>query len=174
MINWLSRFFERRNHDNCCRNAVGVSDANIILDSFTREKSHYPVNALPSYDRLNGTREDGWCAELNDDEKWLQVDLEKVTKVYAVATQGDINGNEWVIYFKPAHSKSYEDLWPTYKGAKGLEVVRFGPKCPFKPGASNISWRSTVRFSSNRFELRNKSLLCSLIVRVRVVPRRTD
>ena len=91
-------------HDNCCRNAVGVSDANIILDSFTREKSHYPVNALPSYDRLNGTREDGWCAELNDGEKWLQVDLEKVTKVYAVATQGDINGNEWVIYFKPAHS----------------------------------------------------------------------
>ena len=89
-------------HDHCCRNAVGVSDANIILDSFTREKNHYSVNALPSYDRLNGTREDGWCAELNDDKKWLQVDPEKVTKVYAVATQGDINGNEWVIYFTPA------------------------------------------------------------------------
>ena len=144
------------------------------LTALRGKKNHYSVNALPSYDRLNGTREDGWCAELNDGEKWLQVDLEKVTKVYAVATQGDINGNEWVIYFKPAHFKSYEDLWPTYKGAKGLEVVRFGPKCPFKPGASNISWCSTVRFSSNRFELRNKSLLCSLIVRVRVVPRRTD
>ena len=51
-------------------------------------KSHYLVNALPSYGRLNGTREDGWCAELNDDEQWLQVDLGKVTELRTVAIQG--------------------------------------------------------------------------------------
>ena len=107
-----------------------------------RAKSHNKsdgYNALPSsYGRLNGNRGDGWCAEINDRDQWLQVDLGKVIEVCAVATQGDINGNEWVIDFKLAYSKSYEDGWSTYKKANGSEAVRFGPKCPFKPEASNI------------------------------------
>ena len=43
----------------------------------------------------------------------------------AVATQGDINGNSWVIDFKLAHSKSYEDGWSTYKDANGSEATLF-------------------------------------------------
>ena len=114
-----------------------------------RAKSHYQLNTLPSYGRPNGNRGDGWYAKLNDDEEQLQVDLGKVTEVRAVATQGDINGNKWMIDFKLqlAHSKSYEDGWPTYMDANGSEAVRFGPKCPFKPGASNISRFCMVRFS---------------------------
>ena len=65
-----------------------------------RAKSHYQLNTLPSYGRPNGNRGDGWYAKLNDDEEWLQVDLGKVTEVRAVATQGDINGNKWMIDFK--------------------------------------------------------------------------
>ena len=107
-----------------------------------RAKSHdksHGYNVLPSYGRLNGARGNGWCAEINDKDQWLQVDLGKIIEVCAVATQGDINGNEWVIDFKLAYSKSYEDGWPTYKEANGSEAVRFGPKCPFKHKASNIS-----------------------------------
>ena len=147
MLRWIeySNLLNAETHDNCHNNAVGVSDSSIILDSFMRAKSHNKsngYNALPSYGRLYGTRGDGWCAEINDSDQWLQVDLGKVTEVCAVATQGDINGNEWVIDFKLAYSKSYEDVWPTYKDSNGSEVVRFEPKCPFKPRTSNISWWS--------------------------------
>ena len=99
------------------------------------DKSH-GYNVLPSYGRLSGNRGDGWCAEINDKDQWLQVDLGKVIEVCAVATQGDISGNNWVIDFKLAHSKSYEDGFPTYKEANGSEAVRFWPKCL---GASNSS-----------------------------------
>ena len=122
--------------DNCFSNAVGVSDSSIILDGFLRASSHYQRNgyiALPSYGRLNGTRGDGWCAEKNDDNQWLQVDLGKIIEICAVATQGDISGNQRVIDFKLALSKSYEEVWPTYKDANDLEVVRFAPKYYFTP-----------------------------------------
>ena len=159
-------------YDNCYSNTIGVFNSNIILDSLMRSKSHNQVNTLPPYGRLNGTRRDGWCAKLNHDEQRLQVDLGKVIEVCAVATQGDINGNKWVIDFKLAHSKSYEDGWSTYKDANGLEAAFFRPKCPSKPKVSNISWCCMVRFSTKRFEPRNRSLLNSLIFRVGVIPRR--
>ena len=127
-----ANFWNAEAFDNCLSNAVGVSDSSIILDSFLRASSHYQSHgyiALPSYGRLNGTRGDGWCAEINDKDQWLQVDLGKIIEVCAVATQGDINGNEWVIDFKLAYSKSYEKVWPTYKDANDSEVVRFAPKC---------------------------------------------
>ena len=91
-----------------------------------RAKSHdksHGYNALPSYGRLNGTRGDGWCAEKNDKDQWLQVDLGKIIEVCAVATQGDINGNEWLIDFKLAYSKSFDGRWQIYKDANDLEVV---------------------------------------------------
>ena len=121
--------------DNCYSNTVRVSDPNIILDSFMTAKSHYNSSSYrPAYGRLNDTRGTGWCAGKDEKDQWLQVDLGKVIEVCAVATQGDVSGNEWVIDFKLAHSKSYEDGWPTYRDANGSEVVRFGPKCSFKPG----------------------------------------
>ena len=120
-------------HYNCYSTAVGVSNSNTFLDSFMRVKGHYQLNTLPSYGRPNGNRGDGWCTKLNDDEEWLQVDIGKVTEVRAVATQGDINGSKWVIDVKLAHSKSYEDGWPTYMDANGSEAVRFGPKFLLNP-----------------------------------------
>ena len=118
-------------YDNCYSNTIGVFNSNIILDSLMRSKSHYQVNTLLPYGRLNGTRRDGWCAKLNHDEQRLQVDLGKVIEVCAVATQGDINGNKWVIDFKLAHSKSYEDGWSTYKDANGSEAAFFKAKMSF-------------------------------------------
>ena len=61
----------------------------------------------------------------------------------AVATQGDITGNEWVIDFKLALSKSYGEVWPIYKDAKDLEVVRFAPKYCLTPG--NFSFYDGVQ-----------------------------
>ena len=121
-----AKFWNAEAFDDCFSKAVGVSNSSIILDSFMRAKSHdksHGYNALPSYGRLNGARGNGWCAEINDKDQWLQVDLGKIIEVCAVATQGDINGNEWVIDFKLAYSKSFDGRWQIYKDANDLEVV---------------------------------------------------
>ena len=41
-----------------------------------------------------------------------------------VATQGDINKNEWVLDFKLSYSAD-GNTWTTYKDGDGDEVVRF-------------------------------------------------
>ena len=80
--------------------------------------------------RLNGNRGDGWCAKegtRNDD--WLQVDFRKTVQVCTVATQGDINGNEWTTVFKLSYS-SDGNTWTTYKYANGTKEVRLRSKHP--------------------------------------------
>ena len=80
----------------------------------------------PGHGRLNGDRGDGWCAKeaaRNDD--WLQVDLGKTIEVCALATQGDVSGNEWTTAFKLSYSPDGTS-WTPYKDANSAEVVRYG------------------------------------------------
>ena len=86
--------------------------------------SHFSDTYLPAYGRLNGDRGDGWCAkESSGNDDWLQVDLGTTSQVCAIATQGDINGDEWVTQFKLSYS-SDGHVWTPYKDANGVEVVR--------------------------------------------------
>ena len=104
---------------------VGVSDTSIISDSQLTASSWHGIRFQAAYGRLNGNRGDGWCAEearRNDD--WLQIDLGNTIQVCAVATQGDINGNEWTTDFKLSYS-SDGNIWTTYKDSNGTEMVRF-------------------------------------------------
>ena len=105
-------------------NPVGVSNQSIIPDSHITASSQYSSSYKPAYGRLNGTRGDGWCSAVsNSSSDWLQVDLGKLTQVCAVATQGDVNGNEWTTDFKLSFSSDGKK-WKTYKNAKGGEMVR--------------------------------------------------
>ena len=109
----------------CFDNAVGVSSPSIIPDSFMRASSAFGDSYQPSYARLHGDRGDGWCA-LDDDDTpsdWLQIDFGKTIEVCGVATQGDINGNEWVTEFELSFSSS-GDSWETYKNINGVNMVR--------------------------------------------------
>jgi len=80
----------------------------------------------PAYARLHGDRGDGWCAlnayDIPND--WLQIDFGKTINVCGVATQGDINGNEWVEEFQLSFSPS-GDSWETYRNTDGVIMVRF-------------------------------------------------
>ena len=108
-----------------CTTPVGVSDTLKIPDYQLTASSRHGDGFQAAYGRLNGNRGDGWCAEearRNDD--WLQVNLGKTVQVCAVATQGDINGNEWTTDFKLSYS-SYGQKWTTCKYLNGTEVVRF-------------------------------------------------
>ncbi|KAL9952122.1 hypothetical protein ACROYT_G039331 [Oculina patagonica] len=107
---------------NCLARSVGISDQAIIPDNHMNASSQYRVGYQAAYGRLNGNRGDGWCAkEANRTDDWLLVDLGRTFKVCALATQGDINGNEWVTDFKLSYW-SDGNVWTTYKDANGVEV----------------------------------------------------
>ena len=75
--------------------------------------------------RLNDTRGDGWCSAVSDSNSdWLQIDFAKIIQVCAIATQGDVNGNEWVTDFKLSYS--YDgNTWTTYKDANDTDQVTY-------------------------------------------------
>ena len=90
--------------------------------------SQYGAKNLAAYGRLNDDRGDGWCAlEATRNDDWLQVDLGTPVDVCAFATQGDIDGNEWVKAFKLSYSSDGAN-WKTYQDASGTEVVRHNIK----------------------------------------------
>ena len=86
--------------------------------------SQYSSTYKPANGRLDGVRGDGWCAaDSNSTGDWLQVDMGIATQACAVATQGDISGDEWTTVFKLSFSSDGKN-WTTYKNANGTEVVR--------------------------------------------------
>ena len=108
----------------CFKNAVGVGNLSVIPDNQMSASSQYDDGYQAAYGRLNGDRGDGWCAlEAARNDDWLQVDLGKPVEVCALATQGDINGNDWVKAFKLSYS-SDGIYWKWCKDASGTEVVR--------------------------------------------------
>ena len=83
--------------------------------------SQYNYLYQAAYGRLNGGRGDGWCAKQADrNDDWLQVDLGKSIEACGLATQGDTDGNEWVVAFKLSYSSNGTN-WITY----GAGMVRF-------------------------------------------------
>ncbi|XP_068689627.1 lactadherin-like, partial [Montipora foliosa] len=87
-------------YEACFHHAVGVADPSIISDDQMTASSYYSSYWLPHYGRLNDTRGGGWAARLSSSvSDWLQIDFERTVQVCAVETQGDVDGNEWVIAF---------------------------------------------------------------------------
>ena len=79
----------------------------------------------PAYGRLNAA--DGWCANTNGSDEYLQVDLGQLYEVCGVATQG--GGPEydaidaWVTAFELLYSQDGKD-WKVYTDKTGHIVVR--------------------------------------------------
>ena len=108
-----------------CTTPVGISDTSVIPDSQLTASSYFDVHFQAAYGRLNGNRGDGWCAsEPSGTDDWLQVDLGTTFQVCAVATQGDVDGDEWITDFKLSYSSDGNN-WTTYKDSNNMEMVRF-------------------------------------------------
>lgn len=85
--------------------------------------SYFSSSWQPHYGRLNDTRGGGWSASKRaNPSDWLQVDFGRNVEVCAVETQGDVNGNEWVIDFYLSFS-SDGTSWTTYKYENGTQLV---------------------------------------------------
>jgi len=102
--------------------AVGVSNTGIILDSQITASSEYSSSYKPYYGRLHGTRGDGWCSKAsNNNNDWLQIDFGKTIQVCAVATMGDVNGDEWTTVFKLSFSTD-GNTWKMYRDKQNVEM----------------------------------------------------
>ena len=91
--------------------------------------SSYTTTNYSSYRAYNGrlhdTRGDGWCSAVPDSNSdWLQIDFARIIQVCAVATQGDVNGNEWVTDFKLSYS-SDGNTWTTHKDENDTDQVTY-------------------------------------------------
>ena len=121
-------FHQNISEVKCFDYPVGVSSPGIIPDN-QMAASSYTTTDYSSYRAYNGrlhdTRGDGWCSAVPDSNSdWLQIDFARIIQVCAVATQGDVNGNEWVTDFKLSYSTD-ENVWTTYEDANGTDQVTY-------------------------------------------------
>ena len=113
--------------EDCFFNAVGVVNPNKIADNQMTASTYYSPCCQPSQGRLNNKNKgtDGWCAATSKRvDEWLQVDFGKTYVVCAVATQGDVNGNDRVTDFKLSYSTDGL-FWNWYTDRNGTEEVSF-------------------------------------------------
>ncbi|KAL9974967.1 hypothetical protein ACROYT_G012079 [Oculina patagonica] len=81
-------------------------ESGAILDSQITASTVWDANHAAHQSRLHfkasGVMQGGWSARLNDNNQWLQVDLQQTTRVTRIATQGR-NGwspGQWVTKYK--------------------------------------------------------------------------
>ena len=57
------------------------------------------------YGRLNYVAGPSWCAQTNDNNPYLQIDLQSLHVICAVSTQGNSKADEWVETYSIQTSK---------------------------------------------------------------------
>ncbi|EDO27743.1 predicted protein, partial [Nematostella vectensis] len=87
-------------------------DSHVIPDNRFSATTIYDSRYHPYYARLNGSP--GWCRSGSSTSEYLQIDLNAVFVVCAVATQGASYGTEWVTSYKVQFSMDNQ-AWSTYR-----------------------------------------------------------
>ncbi|KAL9983324.1 hypothetical protein ACROYT_G005476 [Oculina patagonica] len=85
-----------------CQDPLGAENGDLLDLHFTASSDDGPEK-VPSKSRLNNARA-AWCAEENDNEQYLQVDLGRARTVSRVATQGHPVSTFWVTSYGLAYS----------------------------------------------------------------------
>jgi len=89
--------------------------------------SMWDGNHAPSQGRLYykppGGKAGSWSSRHNRVGQWIQVDLNRVTKVTGIATQGRTNANQWVTKYKLQYSSDGKSF-NNYEGGKVFAANR--------------------------------------------------
>ena len=115
-----------------------------------------------------------WCARHNNRNQWLQVDLGRTMKISGIATQGRQEADQWVtaywvLYgFDGVHFVRYKTWWSAIK--VNYRLMCFSLTMDLRPNHARVM--ACEHFSSC-VESRSISCLSSVIVRVRVVFRKS-
>ncbi len=86
-------------------------ESGAILDSWISASSEYSASLGTHLARLHLKRTassyGGWAALYNDNNQWLQVDLQQTTRVTRIATQGREDWPQWVTEYNYSMVKMY-------------------------------------------------------------------
>jgi hypothetical protein len=98
--------------------AFGMEDGKIENLQITSSSSSTGLH--PELGRLNA--KSCWSAGENDSHQWIQVDLGKERVVTAIATQGRMNAEEWVVSYEVWYSLDRE-TFEKYKINGEIKVI---------------------------------------------------
>lgn len=105
--------------------SLGIEDGR-IPDSALTASTIANANHAAKLARLNlaaGSGKAGsWCANKNDVNQWLQIDLKTPTTVTKVATQGRQDHNQWITSYSLSHSLA-GSFWVQYT-VRGKKKVK--------------------------------------------------
>lgn len=106
-----------------CTGALGMQDRSIPDTSITAS-SMWDANHGPGRARLGisrqGSKTGAWSAKANDKGQWIQVKLNKISKVTQFAMQGRQDYNQWVKTFTLQYSQD-GGLFEDYQGGNVLQ-----------------------------------------------------
>ena len=110
-----------------------MEDGAIIDDHITAssEWAKSVSNFRASNSRLNKPVNDvdsngGWCADVNDLEQWLKIDLGAVRPVSGIIMQGRNNNDKRVVSYTVSHQNG-NGSWYNVKDSSGVEdMVNMG------------------------------------------------
>ena len=100
-----------------------------IRDGQVRASSNYDSNHRAQNGRLNFIAHNGrtgaWSAKVNDINQWLQVDLEQLTVITGISTQGraDSGSNQFVKTYIVSYSNDSAQFQP-YKEQNQIKVSK--------------------------------------------------
>ena len=101
---------------------LGMQSGSIPDDSITAS-SELNVITPAKNGRLNYTAGSSWCAATNDNNPFLQIDLQKLHIICAVSTQGNSQADDWVKTYTLQSSRDGK-TWTNYEDS-GLVKVSF-------------------------------------------------
>ena len=90
-----------------CTASLGMENR-LIKDTQITASSEWDSNHASIQARLNfkagGGKQGAWSARSNDANQWIQVALERYTKLTGIATQGRNGANQWVTKYQLQYS----------------------------------------------------------------------
>ena len=104
-----------------CLVPLGMEDGRITrkrLRASSMYNKFYGPNSARLQARNYGSVRGGWIARYRNSRQWIQVDLERVSTVKAVATQGRIDANQCVKSYIITFSKNGRRFFPYKEGRK--------------------------------------------------------
>ena len=85
-----------------------------IPDNRITASSELNANTSAKNGRLNYTAGSSWCASTNDNNPYLQIDLQTLHIICAVSTQGNSRADDWVKTYTLQSSRDGK-TWTNYE-----------------------------------------------------------
>ena len=140
-----------------------------IANHQVRSSSDYDYAHVPKFARLTTTNLVGasaWCSRILDTNQWLQINLGKVRRVTAVATQGRSDyADQWVTTYYVEYSRNGDD-WKRYEDNSCNAKVRYNiiwdPLLNYLSAALHWQFRSRIRCEERSWKGRNRCSVHSI------------